>query len=391
MNQIEEIAEIIVKRNKKQEFSHIGFLDGSMGEIFFLYYYSLINPSYKEHAESALYKLLEGLPNFSNLPVYTYCNGLAGLGASLHILDKSGFIETSQEIFEDIDLILEHALSKEIIANNYDFLHGSIGIGIYFLKLYKINPKKSLLQIEKLLDYLEKVALFDKEDGIKWGRIKNSKVEYDISLSHGMSSIIVFLSQVTYLEEIDNTRVIKMLNMAINYVLSQRIDVQQHGSYFPYVAIESSDFLRKSRLAWCYGDLGIAIALWQAGNALDRNDIRSFSIEVLRYNSTRKDLESNLVMDAGICHGTAGISQIFYRMYKETQIEQFLETYEYWNDQTKSMSYHKVGLAGYMAFDIRHNKWYNTRSLLEGISGIGLSLLSTINADWDEAILLSFK
>lgn len=393
MAHIALIAELILNKNRKETSTGIGFLNGRMGEIYFLYYYSLLDEKYENCADTLLQKLLSDLLRYDKNIAYTYCNGLAGIGSSLHILEKSGFLQLSADIFEEINIILESMISKEIANKNYDFLHGVIGIGVYFLKHYQINPKTSLVQIKRILEYLENTAIIDTEsNSLKWGKFGETTIEYNISLSHGMSSIIIFLSEVIKIEniEIDKVKVSKMLDMALNYIQYQKLDHIIYGCYFPYTSKESVKSIAKSRLAWCYGDLGVAMTLWMVGNSLNREDIINLSIKILSYNATRKDLKSNLVMDASLCHGTAGIAQIFFRMHKNTELQLFQDAYEYWNKQTLKMSYHKSGLAGYMSYNIIQDQWYNTTSLLEGISGIGLSLLSPICSDWDEALLLNF-
>lgn len=51
--------------------------------------------------------------------------------------------------------------------------------------------------------------------------------------------------------------------------------------YSNWIKINSPSNLSESRLAWCYGDLGIAKALNYAGVSLGNSDITNFSFEVL--------------------------------------------------------------------------------------------------------------
>ena len=80
-------------------------------------------------------------------------------------------------------------------------------------------------------------------------------------------------------------------------------------------------------------------------------------------------------------------------MYFNTNIPEFNDAANYWIEKTLKFAKFKDGFAGYKA-------WYPESkggskpviSLLEGISGIGLALLSNITEEesvWDECLLLS--
>lgn len=148
---------------------------------------------------------------------------------------------------------------------------------------------------------------------------------------------------------------------------------------------------KNSRLAWCYGDLGAAIAFWQAGNTLGEQRWKTEALHILQHASKRIDLHANQVVDAGICHGTAGIAHIFNRFYRETKQIFLKDAADYWINETLKMATQKDGLCGYKAWQGEEG-WVAQQGLLEGIAGIGLvliSYLSTEDAAWDKAFLLS--
>lgn len=107
--------------------------------------------------------------------------------------------------------------------------------------------------------------------------------------------------------------------------------------------------------------------------------------------SQRKDFEKNGIVDAGICHGTAGIAHIFNRFFFETKMPIFKDTANYWIKETLKMATHDDGLAGYKSF-YSEKEWVKEYGLLEGVAGIGLALLSHISDEeptWDRCLLLS--
>jgi hypothetical protein len=115
-------------------------------------------------------------------------------------------------------------------------------------------------------------------------------------------------------------------------------------------------------------------------------------LEVLLFAAEkRRNLQENYVMDAGLCHGTAGIGHIFYRMWRNTRMLEFKNAADYWMNETLKMAKFEDGLTGYKTW---HGKsgWINSYGLLEGIAGIGLALLTyyyEIEPTWDECLLLS--
>ena len=98
-------------------------------------------------------------------------------------------------------------------------------------------------------------------------------------------------------------------------------------------------------------------------------------------------------MDAGICHGTAGVAHIFQRIFQDTGLPVFKDTANYWYEQTLEQANIPEGLAGYLPYFINEPVHLaQARGFLVGISGIGLSLLHAVSdnrPDWDECLLLS--
>ena len=131
-----------------------------------------------------------------------------------------------------------------------------------------------------------------------------------------------------------------------------------------------------SRLAWCYGDLGVATSLWQAGKALHNREWQEKALEVLRFSTSRRDIRSAGVIDAGLCHGAASVCMMFHYAYRQTGENLFEEVRDYWFDVTLNMGSRKEGLAGYSAWGGNEKGWVKEYDLLEGIAGIGLLLLS---------------
>jgi lantibiotic modifying enzyme len=245
----------------------------------------------------------------------------------------------------------------------------------------------------QVIDEIEKQCKHKTNGAIRCLTIigEKGKTGYNISLSHGIASVIVFLSKV-YSLGFSKEKVYGLLDGTVNYLLSQQLDSRKFNSCFPNFDIKSAKPFN-SRLSWCYGDLGIGISLFQASLATKNKKLEEKTINLLLHSTKRKDLDENLVKDAGLCHGTAGIAHIYNRMYQYTHNEKFKDSACYWFDETLKMAYYRNGLAGYKAGrPEKQGGAKNEAGFLEGIAGIGLALISAISniePTWDECLLLS--
>ena len=214
---------------------------------------------------------------------------------------------------------------------------------------------------------------------------------YNISLSHGMASIAAFFIRLHQLN-FETERVGRLLTQVITYILDQITYTEGSGSYFPSYSKKSNALNFNSRLGWCYGDLGIAHVLWQAAVSLKNKEWEDTAIQILLHNSNRRDLQKNDIMDAGLCHGSAGVAHIFWNLYLNTRVQKFQETTDYWLNITMQMEKYTEGSAGFMAWRTEKlGGFVKSDSLLEGIAGIGLVLLSHLNSNetgWDECFML---
>ena len=393
----QKIIDILNTVSKTDSNLDMGLLGGKMGLSLSLLTYPIHSNKQKFNEQGlkiieTVFKEIEQSENY----IFSFCNGLAGIGWTFEYLEQKKIITWDTNILlEDFDSALSNVLEFEMKKGNYDFLHGALGIVLYFIS--RMQKKENLLPIlQKFIVQLDELGEKSSSGSMKWiSEIDSEKQKrgYNISLSHGISSIAVILSKLYAIKGIDREVVSNLLQGCVNYILEQEIDKNKYGSCFPSFALESTELLHGSRLAWCYGDLGIAMALWQAGVALQNETWKNKAMEVLLFAAEkRKDLEKNFVIDAGLCHGAAGIGHIFYRTWWNTRLPEFKKAADYWFEQTLKMAKFDDGLAGYKAWLPHVKKWVNVHGLLEGIAGIGLALMTyyyEIEPAWDECLLLS--
>ncbi len=390
---IDAIALILSR--EYQLIPHYGLHSGTSESAMFLIEYAKYSndKKYIIASRNLINCTIELLKNTDAFP--TFCTGISGVGWFFSYLEKQGIIDDIN--YDEIDNYLLIELNNQIKLNHYDFLHGALGISFYFI--FKANNTKNSKYaqiISELIDWLSESSInesYGEYHITKWMSydITKQKNIFNISMSHGMSSILVLLTKIINICKSNEKKKVEFLiEGVVNYITTQNIDFNIYGSHFPSYSIESEITIKKSRLAWCYGDLGIACAIWQAGKALNKLEWQNIAKRVLLDAANRTNLDVEFVTDAGLCHGTAGIAHIFNRMYCNIGDSKLKIAHDFWVNETLKMSKFKDGLAGYKA--INGNEYINDSSLLEGISGIGLMLLSSISdnvSNWDECLLLN--
>ena len=381
---VHEIADCIFQAMKNQELEStgLGLLSGKMGIIYFssLYLKLFPNPQQREILDKFTDSFLDQLTN--GMESYAFCNGLSGILEGLKNMNKIGIMNLDYSDLDNNYAPLLKGFALYSISNyNYDFLHGALGIIKYF------NEDTEF--INEVLSLLEQTAE-KKDNTYRWNSQIGAerKIGCNIALSHGISSIIVVLSKLDSVS-INHESRDRIIEKACNYINSQEIDFQKYGCYFPSISLNEQDEIKRSRLAWCYGDLGVAAALWEAGKVLNNQTWKSKAIEIFTFSSKRRSQEDAMIQDVELCHGSASLVMMFDYMYRETGNDLFRETRDFWMKKSLELSCFKDGLAGYKTWQ-GPDKWRKEYDILNGISGIGLMFLSVLYNEykWMEFFML---
>lgn len=368
------------KMSYGQNVQHISLLSGLPGIILVLIDL-LKNGSDKISIEKireyifSTFTILENSNNFYT----TYCAGLSGYGYFLlKVKDSNIFIAGTddetlmqiEEILEEIDEVLVDQIDIDFADENFDILHGVIGIGLYFLE----RDKKVLAY--KIVDKLDEISN-KTENYVFWKKYEKYRLfttVIDMGNAHGNSSIIYFLSKI-FSKNPEDVRLKELIQKSINFYLqnSQKLD-ENVLSYFPN-HINASDFdnnLHKpenSRLAWCYGDLGVLHTLLLSASLI--KDMISYNNIMLKLEKVaqRRFETEPIPADFGFCHGSSGIAAIFNNIYHMTGNDIFLSTSEYWLANTvERKEDHPETVVGYSF--LNEKSYVSDLSLLEGLSGI---------------------
>ncbi|HEV2846169.1 MAG TPA: lanthionine synthetase C family protein [Thermoanaerobaculia bacterium] len=299
---------------------------------------------------------------------------------------------------EEIDLELLGILAQSPWTGHYDLISGLVGFGVYALERL---PRPTVVQcLEAVVDRLDEMAV-EAREGVTWhtrqGLLPPYMREpmpqgfYNLGVAHGVPGVIALLGDVCRAGvRVEKAR--PLLDGAVRWLLAQRRP-DDGGSCFA-TWLSPGVEPRPSRLAWCYGDPGIAAALLSAARAVGEESWEHEALAIATH-SVRMPPEASGVVDAGLCHGAIGLGHLYNRLHQATGEEAFAEAARFWFGQGLDMRRPGQGVAGFTAWDAATGEtahWMDEPGFLTGAAGIGLALLAAISdvePKWDRVLLVS--
>lgn len=328
-------------------------------------------------------------------------SGLAGIGWTIHQLNlllPDVVARSAEAAAAAIDSILADAARALDARGEYDLVSGSAGLSLYAIQ--RLPSKAALSCLRLIIDGLWRRAERTRE-GFTWRTptawrdarrgANGPEPHYNLGLAHGVPSLIGVLGDYCALG-IGGRKSRALLTGAVDWLFAQRSRARSDAA-FSYYATESGAPFGAARVAWCYGDLGIAIALLNASRAVGHTDWEHEAIEVGKC-AARRTAQDSGVVDAGLCHGSAGNAHIFNRLYQATGDNEFRVAALQWADRTLAYYRRGIGVAG---FETMHRVAADRplapiadASFLIGTAGILLALLAATTDQeptWDRVLL----
>lgn len=288
--------------------------------------------------------------------------------------------------------------------SHYDLISGLVGVGVYAVE--RLPEPGGAACLERIIDHLAKSAEVQ-SDGLTWRTrpellIAPTRKEwpqglYYLGVAHGVPGVIALLGE-AYAVGIARGSVRPLLDGAVRWLL-QRRQPEAAGAGFPTVlGPELVSSPRPSRLAWCYGDLGVAVALLGAARRAGEPEWEAAALDLARRAAQRPPEQSGVV-DAGLCHGAAGLGHLFNRLFQATGEPLFAASARFWLRRALALRQQDQGIAGYLSYvpaqTVGLDKelgggWFPDTSFLTGVAGIALALLggvSRVAPDWDRLLL----
>jgi lantibiotic modifying enzyme len=363
----------------------------------------------QDHAATAVCLLQQATALVADEPVLaSLYSGLAGVGWALaHLGGRLPGLDAADDLAEIDEALLLH-LEQSPWSDDYDLIRGLVGLGVYALERLSPGaeaPSRAAACLERVLDHLTETAE-RRPEGVTWftkpawlsaeARAKAPGGYYNLGLAHGVPGVVALLGQVgaaTPLSPCERTeeggRVRALLDGAVAWLLAQ----ERPGGFAGWVE-PGKDADRPARLAWCYGDPGVAAALLGAARCVQEPAWERQALAIAR-RAARRPAEHAGVRDAGLCHGAAGLAHLFNRMYQATGEPELGEAARLWLMRTLQMRQPGRGVGGYEAWmrgDEGASAWVADGSLLVGAAGIALALLAAVTPvepAWDRMLLVA--
>lgn len=341
--------------------------------------------------------------------------GFPGVAWSLEhvlaLLDEA----SEEDLNEDIDGALLGALSDPTYVPAYDLIDGLAGHGIYALERLEryerlqrcdgvvgqgaLRPGAVAL-VEAVLARLEATACVQNV-GLSWpsgmltrtAQGKDVPVDeryFNLGMSHGVPGVVGILARLMAVPEVAE-RARRLLVGAAAWLIAQRLPDGGLGLYPDFVADGTPS--EPARLAWCYGDPGVAAALWAAGAALGDAELAGHALAAARV-AARRPLDGSGVVDAGLCHGSAGLAHVFHRLHGASGDADCREAAVTWFRHLLVRRDDLPNVAGFPTFCFERTaegEYLDDPAWLTGAAGVGLVLLSALQpaiSKWDRALLL---
>jgi class I lanthipeptide synthase len=374
---------------------------GQAGTALFHAYLHAAEPAagYDERAVADLDAAIDAVAEMA-LPPQLY-GGFPGVAWAVEHLRGRLFALAAEEEDpnEEIDAAVRERLGVSPWRADYDLIVGLAGLGVYALE--RLPRPEAAECLRRLLDRLEELAERSPR-GITWFTPPELLWEghligapngyYNLGLAHGVPGVIAVLAEMVGAGvEVERSR--RLLEGAVSWLLAQQEDGSA-GFLFPGV-IGPGVKVHQSRLAWCYGDPGVAAALFLAGRRAGEPAWERAALAVAR-EAARRPPEHSGIFDAGLCHGSAGLGHLFNRLYQASGEEELAAAARFWYRHALDFRRPGEGVGGYRSWEPEtldgEFQWLARPGFLTGAAGIGLALLAAISEVepmWDRLLLTS--
>lgn len=366
-------------------------LSKDLGCVLFNLNYGLINNNeiIKDKSLDAFEAIYSNSLNIINQNSLSFLDGFAGVMWVYLNLIKIGLYDLEED-FSTIDSLFLDKIKEEKQKGNYDLFYGILGYGLYFIERGSLD-KNCQKYLNLIVDILEEISLNDKK-GIYWVDTLAKKKVVNLGMAHGIPCIISFLCKVyeiTFYE-----KALELAHKSINWLVDKKCNFENYSLYPQAIDLRylsrKEDFDYNSRLAWCYGDLAVAVAISKFNKIYPQSSITTHIDELIYALSFRNMNEGNSgVKDMGICHGVAGIYYLYTKLESLTTNSNVKLSKEYWKDYL--LQGDKIQDYYTLTYSDSKEHLSNDVGILCGYSGIGLTILGIKNDKynyWEKAFML---
>ncbi len=324
-------------------------------------------------------------------------NGFTGVGwAADHLDGRASEAEDEEDATQELDEMLARLLRHRPWRGHYDLISGLAGFAVYALEGASRPTARTCLEL--VVARLDELAE-GRDGGVtwltppqhlpQWQREIAPRGYYNLGVAHGVPAVIAVLAAICAAGLVPH-RSRPLLDKAVEWLLAQALEAD--AGLPPWNA--PGALRAPARLAWCYGDPGVAAALLAAARCVGRQDWERQALRIA-LRAARRLPEDSRIHDAGLCHGAAGLGHLFNRLFQATGEEALGAAAVSCFQQALGMRRPGAGVAGFLAYYPQpdgEDLWTPDRGFLTGAAGIALALLgavSPLEPEWDRVLLLS--
>jgi hypothetical protein len=316
--------------------------------------------------------------------------GLSGVGFVLaHVRDLAS--DDPDDPVDAIDAALLEALDAHASwRGDVDLISGLVGIGVHAVQ--RRHRPGGPAMVERIVAHLERAARPTDRGIAIWRPPEQLSPRslaafpdgcFDLGMAHGSAGVVAWLADV-HRAGLGSRASARLLDGSVAWLLAH---AAEEG--WPYPAQVGAGGARlPGRAAWCYGDPGIAVALYKAGAARGNPTWQQRGL-ALAHRATALAPDRTGVVNAFLCHGHLGQAHLYNRLGQAAQSRELT----------------RIAQAAYArALDLgeRHGfaaPWHDTASPepvvegtpIAGTAGVALALLAgatAIEPRWDDLLLL---
>lgn len=380
--------------------SHPSFGEGAAGRGLF---YAYLDAAWPERGFSAKVEpfMVRAIDQLAEAPMQARLyGGFVGVAwVTEHLAARDGEpAESTDDLNDELDEALVRYLDASPWVGDYDLIGGLAGCAVYGLE--RLPRAIAARLLERVVTRLDEIAVVD-DDGIAWVRTQALMIPeyrelhpngyYDLGVAHGVPGVLAALAGIVA-SGIAIDRAGRLLAGVWRWMTAKRGSAAAESTYGYGLGS------KPARSAWCYGDPGIAAAMYAAARAVGSAEWAAEALALARHAAVRP-LERTECVEPGLCHGAAGLALIYNRLWQATGEPLFAETARAWYQRTLRMRRADRGCAGFQSFRTKTvgdyvAGWFDDPSFLTGAGGIGLALLAGISAvepAWDRLLLSSLR
>jgi lantibiotic modifying enzyme len=393
---VEEIA--VALTAKPTEPIHPGFADGAAGRALYYAYLGAAWPGrgYAEMVDRYLVRAIDALAETA-MAARLY-GGFVGIAWVAEHLRREFRGPGDEDSNLPVDEALQEYLGISPWTGDYDLVGGLTGYGVYALE--RLPTSIAHENLARIVARLGEKAVIDAK-GLAWLRTvdlmplerhaEHPGGYFDLGVAHGVPGVVAVLAGALAAGvTVATTR--PLFERSLAWLMAKRGPSDAESTFA--TGLDS----RPARSAWCYGDPGIAGALFAATRAVGDAQGAAEALAIARHATTRS-LERTGCIEAGLCHGAAGLALIYNRLWQATDEDIFADAARLWYARALDMRRAGCGVAGIQSYRARavgdyRSGWFDDASFLTGAGGVGLALLagiSTVEPAWDRLLLNSLR